>query len=62
MRKQCVNKKVIKSEISRCSFLDFLMLIFPSFSAAPHSFLIVNDFYVCFLPNVLVIKTLLTVR
>ena len=49
MRKQCVNKKVIKKEISRCSFLDLLMLRFSSFSAAPHSFLIVNDFYVSLL-------------
>ena len=49
MRKQSVNKKVIKREISCCSFLGFLILRFSSFSAAPHSFLIVNDFYVSFL-------------
>ena len=49
MRKQCVNKKVIKRETASYSFFGLLMLVFSSFSAAPHSFLIVNDFYVSFL-------------
>jgi len=49
MKKQCVNKKVIKRAISRCSFLGLLMLRFSACSAAPYSFFIVNNFYVSFL-------------